>query len=305
MPPQFFSGIFSGDDRITSVLSSFHTGEINPIENEIAALINKLISADKIKLKSGEEMAGAISKTCGYLNLGLETLCGPDAGPSAYREAVNRHFLEDIFRCGSSRVIRLKTIAAEWFRKSFINANHLPLSFLGEQYLGTLGGLFLERPMYYANPVKGDLYQNFQTVREINDVRAILDQIIALDQFLSLLDVDIATFSQGVLTWQTLILTLWARDRIGLERSLEPIPVKAFKPFFSALFQTGKEMSLQAGDLALWAARITEEKEAALPQGLDPVISGLIREIESEYGSVSPDDIDPRFMPHFFLESSQ
>jgi hypothetical protein len=50
------------------------------------------------------------------------------------------------------------------------------------------------------------------------------------------LDPDIASFHKGVLTYKSLILTLWAKDRLGLAPDLSPIDIAAFKPFFKALF---------------------------------------------------------------------
>ena len=109
-----------------------------------------------------------------------------------------------------------------------------------------------------------------------------------------------------ILTYKTLILTLWAKDRLGLEPTLEPIDLDLFKAFFTDLFSasdTGRANPLTLDDLTLWiteAAGIAEEKD--LPDAFKETIQDLILELEEEYGTVRPKDIDPRFVPHFLLK---
>ncbi|NOX35486.1 MAG: hypothetical protein GXP56_17445 [Deltaproteobacteria bacterium] len=305
LPPQFFFKFIEGDDLFVKTLKLFDHNFILCLESELAALINKVISADKIKLRSKEDLEKAILKTCAYLNLGLEVILEGRQTPFLAQDVIQKYFLEDIFRTGSRAGINLKTKAENWFEKSFINKSRLPLSFLGENFLGVIGGLMLERPLYYDNYASGELYTNFKSLSNIDKTGSILDQIIALDTVLGKLSFDIKSFKEGILTYKTLILTLWAKDRLNLAPDLEPIDVKVFKDFFTVLFSKQEEEkpgSIQLNDLFLWTREATGMTEANLKKGFYKILANLIKEIEDEYATVDPKDIDPKFIPHFLLK---
>lgn len=307
LPPQFFSQFIKGDDLFVKSLELFDPESILHLESELAALINKVISADKIKLKAREDLEKAIVKTCAHLNLGLEVILKGDLKPALARDVIQKHFLEDIFRTGSRAGIKLKTKAINWFRQSFMNKSELPLSFLGEEYLGVTGGLFLERPLYYDNYATGKLYRNFKSLSDIAATDKALEQIIALDAVIGKLNADIKSFKQGVLTYKTLILTLWAKDRLNLPPTLEPIDIKIFKDFFIALFAKSASdeiEQIQLKDLILWTSEKTGIDETDFEKAFHEVLTNLIKELESDYGTVSPENIDPRFIPHFLLREN-
>ena len=307
LPPQFFSQYIEGDDLFVKSLNLFDPEFIPAIESELAALINKVISADKIKLKAKEDLEKAILKTCAYLNLGLEVILKGEQKPELARDVIQEYFLEDIFRSGSRAGITLKTKAFNWFRQSFMNKNNLPLSFLGEAYLGVIGGLFLDRPLYYDNYAAGNLYRDFKFIPDITRTAKALEQIISIDKILGLLNVDISSFEEGVLTYKTLILTLWAKNRLKLETGLEPIDTKIFKKFFIALFSKSdskQSNKIQLQDLVLWTSEVTGMNEKDFKNTFGEILSDLIKELEAEYSLVDPENIDPRFIPHFLLKKT-
>ena len=305
LPPQFFSQFIEGDDLFVKSLNLLDPEFILHLESELAALINKVISADKIKLRSKEDLEKAISKACDYLNLGLEVILKGEKKPELAIGVIREYFLEDIFRSGSRAGIKLKTKAFNWFRQSFMNKNDLPLSFLGETYLGLIGGLFLDRPLYYDNYATGKLYRDFKSISDIIVTSRALEQIIALDKVLGLIDADINSFEQGVLTYKTLILTLWAKDRLKLAPDLEPIDTSIFKKFFIALFSKSDSLQshkIQLQDLILWTSEVTGMNETNFEKAFSQVLLDLIKELEEEYSLVDPGNIDPRFIPHFLLK---
>ncbi|WP_299978924.1 DUF6178 family protein [Desulfobacula sp.] len=308
LPPQFFSQFIEGDDLFVKSLKLFDPEFILHLESELAALINKIISADKIKVQSREILEKAIKKACAYINLGLEVILKGELKPELARDVIQKYFLEDIFRTGSRAGIKLKTKSINWFKKSFINKNRLPLSFFGEDFLGVIGGLFLDRPLYYDNYASGELYRDFKSLLDITVTDKILKQIISLDRMISKLDVNIKSFKEGVLTYKTLILTLWAKDRLNLAPTLEPIDTITFKDFFIALFSkpdSDETDQLQLNDLIIWTSEATGIKETDLTEEFLEVLTDLIKELETEYGSVNPKNIDPRFIPHFLLREKK
>ncbi|MBU8850201.1 MAG: hypothetical protein KOO64_11705, partial [Desulfobacterales bacterium] len=289
LPPQFFSEFIEGDDLFVTSLKLFDPDVILHLESELAALINKIISADKIKIQSRKILEKAIKKACAYLNLGLEVILEGNCKPELAKEVIQKYFLEDIFRTGSRAGIKLKTKSINWFKKSFANKNNLPLSFFGEDYLGVIGGLFLDRPLYYDNYASGELYRDFKSLSDIFQTSRVLEQVIALDAVLDKLNVDIKSFEEGVLTYKTLILTLWAKDRLNLQPTLESIDTQVFKDFFMALFSKSdsqKQDRIQLNDLILWTSEATGTREADLAEEFIRVLTNLIKELEAEYGSV-------------------
>ncbi|MCK4768235.1 MAG: hypothetical protein KAS28_07580, partial [Desulfobacula sp.] len=270
LPPQFFSQFIEGDDLFVTSLKFFDPDVILHLESELAALINKIISADKIKLKAREDLEKAIKKACAYLNLGLEVILEGNCKPELAKEVIQKYFLEDIFRTGSRAGIKLKTKSINWFKKSFANKNNLPISFFGEDYLGLIGGLFLDRPLYYDNYTSGgELYRNFKSLSDVFQTSRALEQVIALDTVLSKLSVDIKSFEEGILTYKTLILTLWAKDRLNLPSTLEPIDTTTFKDFFIALFskpESAKTDQIQLNDLITWTSEATGINESNIAE---------------------------------------
>lgn len=312
MPPMFFTQFLKGDTLFAKALEQINAqGGIPGLDSELAALINKIISADRIKIKNRESIEKPLEKTMSTLSLGLEVLMeGSKAGVEAAGDLIKKYFIEDIFRTGAREGARLQAMTRKWYETSFIGTKKLPLNFLGEAYLGIIGGLMVQRPMFFADYADKVLYRNFAGLSDIRATQRQLDEIICLDDFLNRLDVDIATFSFGVLTYKSMILTLWVRDRMGLNKSkplsLAPIEISEFKDFFAQLFgPDGSIGDTQAKDLGLWAAQASGVHEADLPTALQGILYRLLRELESEYGHVRTQDLDPRFMPMFLLAGQE
>ncbi|MCK5348318.1 MAG: hypothetical protein KAJ25_02960, partial [Desulfobacula sp.] len=90
LPPQFFSGFIEGDDLFVKSLKFFDPEVILHLESELAALINKIISADKIKIQSRKILEKAIKKACAYLNLGLEVILEENCKPELAKEVIQK-----------------------------------------------------------------------------------------------------------------------------------------------------------------------------------------------------------------------
>ncbi|WP_320040406.1 DUF6178 family protein [uncultured Desulfobacter sp.] len=312
MPPMYFTQFLKGDNLFAKTVEQLNRqGGIPDLDSELAALINKVISADRIKIRNRESIEKPLEKTMSTLSLGLEVLMdGAKAQVETAADLIKKYFLEDIFRTGAREGARIQAMANKWYETSFISETNLPLSFLGETYLGIIGGLMIQRPMFFADYADKVLYRNFATLADIRATRRQLDEIICLDDFLSSLDVDVTTFTFGVLTYKSMILTLWVRDRMGLNQSkplsLAPIALAEFKKFFSQLFgEQGTIGDTQAKDLALWSAQASGVDETDLPTALQGILYGLLRELESEYGHIQLEDLDPRFMPMFLLAGQE
>lgn len=325
LPPQSFTRFLEGEDLFVNALARVPADVMLTLESELAALVNKVISADRIKVRDPVTLSKVIRKTSAFLSLGLESILQGNAGLERAADLLQTYYLEDLFRTGSRAGVQLKTAVGNWYRHSYIQQRNLPLSFLGETFLGVMGGLLLDRPLYFDNYETGDLYRQFASLADIETTRKAIDQIMGIDGLLARLDPDITTFKKGVLTYKSLILTLWAKDRLGLAPDLSPIDTGRFKPFFTALFdrdpdlkrrdpdngervtgssrtnalENDRNKDIRSDDLALWAS---ETIGMDLPAPVKDLLRDLVAEIREEYATVHPDRIDPRFMPHFLLK---
>lgn len=322
LPPQCFTQFLAGDDLFVKALALVPADFIFTLESELAALINKVISADRLKVRDADTLTKTIRKTSAFLSLGLESILKEQIRLESAADLIQTHYLEDLFRTGARAGVRLKTAVNNWYKNSFIQQRKLPLSFLGETYLGVMGGLLLDRPLYFDNYATGEMYRHFASLSDIQVTRQAVDRIMGIDGLLAGLDPDIASFKKGILTYKSLILTLWAKDRLGLAPDLSPIDAAAFKPFFSALFAEdpglgrtaphGRNIEddtpnapdqpkdIRSDDLVLWASAAIGTD---LPGPVTDLLKDLVTEIREEYAFIHPDRIDPRFMPHFLLKN--
>ncbi len=299
LPPQFPVNLMGEETLFTRALAEIESGLYLELQAEFASLVNKVISADRIRVREKEDLQKAIEKTSSCLSVGIETINAND--PS---RTVQQYFLEDIFRKGSAEAARLKRRVESWYKESFISANDLPLSFFAEKWLGIAGGLMLKRPLYYDNYETGVLYRNFESLREIRETEREVEKLVETDRIIKAVAPDISAFEDVMLTYKTLLLTMWARQRLQLETSLKAIVMESFKPFYTSLFAedgSGRIDRMKRDDFIGWLAEITGG-QLEVSDLTAEVAEELFDELESEYGAVTVEDLEPKFTPHFLLK---
>ncbi|SMC87563.1 hypothetical protein SAMN02746065_11384 [Desulfocicer vacuolatum DSM 3385] len=279
------------------------------LQAELASLVNHVISADQVTIRSRKDMEGAVKKTCAYLSLGMEIIHGQTDTCLAPHGVgiIMTYSLETIFHMASGAGIRLKTAARQWYETSWISSRDLSLSFLGENWLGVAGGLFLARPLYFDNYVTGVLYRPFAGLSDLMESARQLAIIQEVDALMAVMDPEIALDTSGLLTWKSLLLTLWARSCLGMDMVVKSIPLPGFQPFFQALFsKDDKNIKKRCitldkrADFLLWLARTAGEK--TLSENIKDAVTVLFDELEDEYGGVMEMDIEPELMAtHFFI----
>ena len=139
------------------------------LQAEFVALVNQVISADKVSIRSREDMDKMVEKTCNYLTVGLEVIHGQTEKclPRHASALIKAYCLGDIFRVGAGAGVCLKTAAGNWYEKSWLTSRGFSLTFLGETWLGVVGGLLLPRPLYFDNYASGVLYRPFANVNDL------------------------------------------------------------------------------------------------------------------------------------------
>jgi hypothetical protein len=143
----------------------------------------------------------------------------------------------------------------------------------------------------------------------------ILRQVQAVDHLLAALNVRLDPLGQyGFLTWKNLLLTQWARHRLGAkEAPFSPLALKPFMNFFSGLLP-GKPSPDAAAPRRVpdamktaflgWLAHATGLKEYEISEKLGRIFEDLFAEIEAEFGRVAATELDPRFVQLFILKTA-
>ncbi len=181
--------------------------------------------------------------------------------------------------------------------------------------MGVIGGLLVKKPVVYDNYRAGVLYREFETLEDVRKTEMIFDQVVAVDQLLSLMDIKLASPAKyGFLTYKNLLLTLWARHYRRLKSAkLKPLTLKQFMPFLKKLMpdrldsgseSTGKIPLEMKTAFLNWLSAETGLKDYEISNRLGQTFEDLFNEIENEYGLVASKEIDPRFV-HLFLLSAQ
>jgi len=302
------------DNHFTRALQKVEPPNVlQQIQTEFANLCNQIVVADQKIISEREVLQEIVKKASGYVSIGLELMVEDEkVDPARAAVLITRHALQDIFRVGFGRALKLKWRAEKWLSKCWFAQTGLRLTFWGEQWLGIVGGLLLKKPLFYDNYKTGVLYREFASLEDIRKIEKIFNQIVGVDDLLALMNIKIDSVSQyGFLTYKNLLLTLWARRYRRLKSTLlKPLTLKQFHPFFKKLLpgqvDPGSEparkipVEMKASFLN-WLAAETGLKDYEITDWIGQTFTDLFNEIESEYGRVAPEELDPKFVNLFLL----
>ena len=154
------------------------------------------------------------------------------------------------------------------------------------------------------------MYREFADREDIAWSRRQLEALQTIDRLLAKLNPSLPPSpAQGLLTYKSLLLTLWARYRLALPEEVRPLTPQQFRPFFQELFrkpgpERGRRIEdAQRTDFLRWLADRTRQTADELSTTVGVLLESLFVELEAHYGRVSSDHIDPRYIQHFLLES--
>ena len=303
------------DNHFTRALQKIVPANVlQQLQVEFANLCNQIGVADHQSIGEREVLKGIVKKASGYISVGLEQLQKDKKGdPTLAAALITRYPLQDIFRVGFGSALKLKWRAEKWLSKCWFARTGLRLSFWGEKWMGVVGGLLVKKPLFYDNYKTGVLYRDFASVDDIVKTEAILNQIVAVDDVLSLMNAKIEPSARhAFLTYKNLLLTLWVGHYRKLkEPKLKPLSLKQFLPFFEKLLpgsidpasEKDRKIPLEMKTNFLnWLTAETTLKDYKISERLGQTLEDLFDEIELEYGRVRPNEIDPRFVHLFLLE---
>ncbi|MBW2677080.1 MAG: hypothetical protein JRD49_05875 [Deltaproteobacteria bacterium] len=275
------------------------------LQSEFAGLCNSIIAADGTTIQTRQALAGIVKKACGYISIGLENL------PDDHRHLIRTYPLSDIFRVGYGQALALKWRAESWQKSSWYVKTGLRLDFWGETFMGVIGGLLIQKPLFFDNYATGTLYREFQNADDIRSTKKLLDGITSLDKLFHLLQIEnIPKNLHPPLTYKNLLLTLWTAHCLGLPeqpQTVTGIPLKVFRSFFSGLWDTHKKPPIISREIKAsfrdWITSAGQIDGNKFSDTFGEIFTDLFKEIEEEYAQVSAEDLDPRFIHLFRLEA--
>jgi hypothetical protein len=277
---------------------------LEALQGELAGLSNRIIAADDRPVRSREALREVVAKTCGYLGIGLEVLSGQAAplDPGKAAALLKRYPLDGIFRVGYGRAAALGQNARRWYRTAWAERRGLPLSFWDEAGMGVLGGLLLPRPLCYDPEAGPDHhYREFAGLDDIHRTASALETLMALDRHLDRMDPPLPETEPGLLTYKSLLLTLWVRHRLGLPESAAPVELPRFRTLYPDLWDPdggGRMAQAAKTDFRHYLAERGGTGESEVDR-LGGALKALFEEIEDEYGPVSAGSLDPRYIRLF------
>jgi hypothetical protein len=301
------------DNLFARTLAQIHdTQALEKLQAEFAGLCNQVISADQRRIRDRQALDSIVHKVGGYISIGLEKTAAEDtdAHPYGHAARLQRHLLSDLFRVGYGCALSLKWRADKWHKASWYAHCGLPISFWGEHLTGILGGLLLKKPLYYNQYEEGELYREFVTLAEIDESETQLNQMIAFDDLLSLMAIEIGTLRSDLLvTYENLLLTLWANHYLNMEgdpQSPRLLNKAQFGRLFDEIWQEGtqpRKISDAIREIFLnWLADTSGLTPYEISDRMAPALERLFGRIEDELGAVRKKDLDPRFNTLFLFE---
>ena len=315
LPVPFYStDMLKEDNLFTRALVRIKADDIlQQIQAEFAFLCNQVIVADHKKIRDKKELREIVKKASGYISIGLERMTEKEGGISSKHRSddcalfMKKHPLSAIFRVGYGLALKLKWRAEKWLDKCWFAGKELPLTFWGEEWTGVLGGILIKKPLFYDNYKSGLLYREFVSINDIKVTETELDKIIAFDTLFSLMIINLKPLSSyRFLSHKNLILTLWARHYLKLSEKPDPLAVDKIKRFHGILFPD-KNKAKKIGQpmknsFLKWLIERTGTSDFELSKSLGEVFEKLFSDIEIEYGQVSAEDLDPRYIHLFMVE---
>lgn len=314
--PLYSTTMLEGENLFIRALKSISShSALADMQVEFAGLCNRIISADGQTVREKDRLKAVVQKASGYIGLGLEKLVEAAPAEAISRAAVliQDYPLIQIFRVGYGLALDLKWRAQRWKKESWAERSGFPLSFWGEAWVGVLGGLLVPKPLFFDNYATGVLYREFSCLDDIQETGAILDTIVGVDTLMSLMDIE-PNFRPGrVITFQNLLLTLWARSELGLGEAADGsktyplLPLPLFRSFFQRLFEgdgagkIGKIPDRMKTDFLEWLSKRTPLSAAEISERLGNALEGLFLDIEAELGAVSSHHLDPRYITLFLV----
>ncbi|HQO14975.1 MAG TPA: DUF6178 family protein, partial [Smithellaceae bacterium] len=280
--------------------------EADRVRLEFAALCNKLIAADAFScIDDYENLLRVGGQAAGYLHIVTEMLCG--GKPREAAQLLRDHSLATIFRVGFGFALKLQWRARRWLGQNWSAQIGKGPDFWGTPWSDALAGLLFPRPLYFERSRPDREYRHFESVEELRETEALLDQAEALDRMLARLEAS-ASATNNCEKFYPLLFNRWARHLLDLEPSFAPLSRAQAIEFFSILrrgetsvpYTMERYRGVFLNEFLQGAAGLDAKTTLSLRAALNEIWQAFCR----EYENIRSADLDARWSPYLLIEAS-
>jgi len=282
--------------------------EADRVRLEFTALCNKLIAADAFScIDDYENLLRVGGQAAGYLHIVTEMLCG--GKPREAAQLLRNHSLAAIFRVGFGFALKLQWRARRWLGQNWSAQIGKGPDFWGTPWSDALAGLLFPRPLYFDRSRPDREYRHFESVEELRETEALLDQAEALDRMLARLTrVEASALANNCEKFYPLLFNRWARHLLDLEPSFAPLSRAQAIEFFSILrrgetsvpYTMERYRGVFLNEFLQGAAGLDAKTTLSLRAALNEIWQAFCR----EYENIRSADLDARWSPYLLIEAS-
>ena len=282
--------------------------EADRVRLEFTALCNKLIAADAFScIDDYENLLRVGRQAAGYLHIVTEMLCG--GKPREAAQLLRDHSLATIFRVGFGFALKLQWRARRWLGQNWSAQIGKGPDFWGTPWSDALAGLLFPRPLYFDRSRPDREYRHFESVEELRETEALLDQAEALDRMLARLTrVEASALANNCEKFYPLLFNRWARHLLDLEPSFAPLSRAQAIEFFSILrrgetsvpYTMERYRGVFLNEFLQGAAGLDAKTTLSLRAALNEIWQAFCR----EYENIRSADLDARWSPYLLIEAS-
>ena len=282
---------------------------LDRVRLDFAGLCNQILSADGLVVRDLDTLLGVCRKAAGLINLGLEKASGGDL--SLGEEFLKSNPLVSLFRVGFGLALELRWETERWLKGAWFARSGFKTDFWGDEWGGTLAGILQKRPRFFCRS-EGESYKDFENLAQVEECRMIVNRLMVLDRLLkaitSLYPLEKGLINKPFLTYQALLITSWAREKLSGAPAFTPLSEGEIKALFRMLrsgedrppyvMHTFKKVFME--DLRRHASAFESQADEVLGEALSLLWENFV----DEYARVAAADLRGRFLNFILTEPS-
>ena len=276
---------------------------------EFGGLCNQILSADRIKFETVDDLIDVCRKAGGYISIGLEKLS--DGNLKIAGEFIKNHPLVVLFRAGFSQALELNWHAKKWLKSSWFAQKDLDPDFWGNNSGGALKGVLLDKPLYYSEQKEKDPFRDFLSLDEVIETKTILNRMALLDMLIENIiternSQEPDTDGEAGITIYSLLITAWVKSLLGLPEDFQPIQLDDAKLAFEKL-RNGEDsapfkMSSHKKPFMEFFSSFTALEKHYDSGFIEETLSQVWNEFVEEYAMIETPDLDPKYSKYVLID---
>ncbi len=301
-----------GSTLLPEILNSFaDTDQAEYIYSQLASLTNKVAVAEGLDLGEPKTFAQAAQKVAGCITIGLEALFGSDR--ERMTKAVDRYWLENLFRVGWYRILMMSAKAKEMVDDSWPNSKLERLLLLDSPLPQLLNAILRRKPKWLEAGVTGDKLRDFASLNEVELAeRAVLKAEFLGRYLLTVVQFRLDDINQvhtnladENLRGQTIFLTALVNAALGRGYHFAPIESDQLSTGLNCLWikrDPPRKVAPRLVETAIEWSEHQLELSGLEKQFLVEFFSDSVKLLEDEFGHLPLTETpDPRFLSGIWI----